>query len=612
MGSGGLLYVAVCEKVEVLGLCEEGGSVVDVFGGGAFFAGAVTGGVSGARSGAVTLNGVVRGVANAEGTDLPLTECDFEYVSEEAYRQSVGEDKGGFSSGEVKKASCAPDLVGESLQEKNFGVSAEVTEGDGLVAGRVYRYRLVAATPSGAEHGGVSEGAAESFAAPDEPVVEDVSVGDVSSASADFHVTIDPRGEDTSYQVQYVPASAYDPEAPDPYAAAGGGVVPASAAAVGAGDVGVSVSVQAGGLSAGTAYDYRVVASNGIGVADGVNGVFSTAPGVVPGLADGRVYELVTPPNKQDAENLFGGPPDVRASDEGEAGTNYDRGVASEDGEHFLLTAAAAFGSFPASYDDAYVFSRGADGWSFQSVASPSLGVQSAVAEIYDPLNFSAVGVNDEQRAGHGLHQLFNLVGPAGGPYRTIESGANGSSAEAHMVGASTDLDRVVLQSGDSELAPAPNEEKQDPGSEALYESGAGEGLRLANVGPAGELLKCGAILGQDGGEDLPEGGAHGAVSGDGSRVIFTAPDPFGSTTSFSAVLAAGTGRPATRRRCMSVRTGKRRWRFPRPKGVAVPRAVCSPRSMSGVEGRVEGVLHDQDGVDEGSRRIGAARPGAV
>ena len=97
------------------------------------------------------------------------------------------------------------------------------------------------------------------------------------------------------------------------------------------------------------------------------------------------------------------------------------------------------------------------------------------------------------------------------------------------MVGASTDLDRVVLQSGDSELAPAPNEEKQDPGSEALYESGAGEGLRLANVGPAGELLKCGAILGQDGGEDLPEGGAHGAVSGDGSRVIFTAPDPFGS-----------------------------------------------------------------------------------
>ena len=379
--------------------------MVDVFGGGAFFAGAVTGGVSGARSGAVTLNGVVRGVANAEGKDLPLTECYFEYVSEEAYRQSVGEGKGGFSSVEVKRPGCVPDLVGQRLQEKNFGVSAEVTEGDGLVAGRVYRYRLVAATPSGAEHGGVSEGAAESFAAPDEPVVEDVSVGDVSSASADFHVTIDPRGEDTSYQVQYVPASAYQAAlaagTAEPYA--GGGLVPASAAAVGAGDVGVSVSVQAGGLLPGTAYDYRVVASNGIGVADGVNGVFSTAPAVVPGLADGRVYELVTPPNKQDAENLFGGPPNVRASDEGEAGTNYDRGVASEDGEHFLLVTAAEFGSFPASYDDSYVFSRGADGWSFQCVASPSLGVQSAVAEIYDPLNFSAVGVNDEQRAGHGF-----------------------------------------------------------------------------------------------------------------------------------------------------------------------------------------------------------------
>ena len=62
--------------------------VVDEFGAGAFFPGAVTGEVSGARVGAVTLNGVVRGVANVEGKDLPLSECKFEYVTEEAFQKT--------------------------------------------------------------------------------------------------------------------------------------------------------------------------------------------------------------------------------------------------------------------------------------------------------------------------------------------------------------------------------------------------------------------------------------------------------------------------------------------------------------------------------------------
>jgi hypothetical protein len=538
VSSAGDLYVSVCERYNphpppgslsgYVG-CEK--AVVDDFGPGAFYPGVVSGGVSGARSGSVTLNGVVRGVADTvKGVDLQLTECKFKYVSEEAFQQSVKEGKGGFSSVEAREVGCAQGLVGQRLEEKNYAVSAEIKAG--LVAGRTYRYRLVAATQGGVERGSVNEEAAvESFAAPSVPVVEGVSVSDVSSSWVDFHVTVDPTGTDTTYQVQYVPASLYDPSASDPYA--GGGVVPGLPGDVGSGATGVSVNVQAGGLSAGTSYDYRVVASNGVGVSDTPNGVFSTAPGVVPGLADGRVYEMVTPPNKEDAKNLFGGRPNVQAEIRNEDATNYDLGYSSEDGEHFLLDTTAAFGSFPTSGEDSYVFSRGADGWSPKSSASPSLGVQSGFATVYDPVNFSLVGFQDEQLVvGVSSGTELKLVGPPGGPYTTIQSNeretltGNGSSLGAHMVGASTDLSHVVLESADHELAAAPNKEKQDPGSESLYDWSAGEGLRLVNINPQGVLMKCGGVLGQDGSYGQPEGGTHNAVSGDGSRVIFTAPDP--------------------------------------------------------------------------------------
>ena len=531
VSSKGDLYVNVREeeeneKHEVVGYKY----VVDEFGPGAFYPRVVTGGVSGARSGSVTLNGAVGGVeSNVTKEDLKLSECKFEYVSEEAFA------KAGFevlSSGGV--APCAPDLDGQRLQEKNYLVHATV---ENLEAGTVYRYRLLAETARG-ELGIVREGAAESFAAPDEPVVSDVSVGDVSSSWADFHATIDPLGEDTTYQVQYVPASAYEAAvaagAADPYL--GGGSVPVPAGDVGAGDVPVSVNVQASGLSPGTSYDYRVVASNGVGVSDGADGTFSTSPAVVPGLPDRRSYEMLTPPNKEDGEDMFGGPEEeggLRAKEGLGGALNYETGYSSEDGDRFLLqNASSAFGSFPASFGDSYVFARGADGWSFQPAASPSLGVQSGKASVYDPLDFSAIGFQDSLGNPGELQPIVNLVGPAGGPYTTIESGVTkrqGEAAptEAKMVGASADLSNVILESEDRELGAGKEASKQDEQSNALYQWTAAGGLRVVNFNPEGKLLQCGAILGQETGEkNLPAGSTHGAVSADGSRIFFTAPDP--------------------------------------------------------------------------------------
>ena len=98
------------------------------------------------------------------------------------------------------------------------------------------------------------------------------------------------------------------------------------------------------------------------------------------------------------------------------------------------------------------------------------------------------------------------------------------------MVGGSEDLSRVVLESENHSLAAGA--EGQDEGTDALYEAaGSGEckpppvppSCKLIDVTEEGKPMQCGATLGQG---ELGEGGAHSAVSADGSRIFFTAPEP--------------------------------------------------------------------------------------
>ncbi len=522
VSSAGNLYVSVCE--------EYGGgsdncvkSVVDEFGPGAYFPGAVTGEVSGAEPKAVTLNGVVRGVEDSEKQDLAIGRCEVEYVLEEDFLKQGGE--GGFHSAVavpcVLESGLSP--VGQMLEEKNYPVHGDAKN---LEAGKVYEYRLVVA--SGGAHGGTQVGEVASFAAPAAPQIEAVSVGDVSSSFADFSAKIDPRGSDTTYQFQYVDTVAYEAAvaagAPDPYA--GGGSVPVPAGEIGAGDRYVSVGVQASGLSPGSAYDYRVLASNGAGEAS-VKGTFATVPEGLRGLPDGRAYELVTPVNKGDAEDLFGSPGLV-----GEQ--NLDRGFAAEDGEHFLLSSRADFGPFPASGEGAYVFSRGADGWTFKSVVSPSLGVQGLGNLVFDPADLSTVGAED--LVGSAEYSGFDLDGPPGGPYATLALGfPAGESERVNEVGASTDLSTVVLESEDHKLpvcegAQQAFAETLDVGVNGVYQwSTKRQCLSLVDVESQSEggglLSKCGAVLGR-GESKASSGDMRGAVSADGSKVFFTAPDP--------------------------------------------------------------------------------------
>jgi hypothetical protein len=445
---------------------------------------------------------VVNGSVNPEG--LPLSDCHFEFVTEAAFKVTVFSD---LSSG--GKAPCVPAPGSMPVDSRYHLVQAELI---GLTSGTTYRYRLVA-TSSGAL-GGIGASGALAFTAPHAPAIDSTSATNPSSAFVDLRAQINPLGANTTYHFEYSSDGVNWVKAPIPDADIGSGGPTGGADA--------AVLQQIGGLAPGTTYHFRVIAGNEIGVTAGPDRTFTTLAQVGPGLPDHRAYELLTPPNKGSAEDMFATPEVERNKFE-----NNDVGFPSESGEGFLLETRAAFGmssgTFPASGHNAYVFSRTGAGWQTIPLASSSLGVQSLDAPVFDTSDLSQVGIDDvvgSESSTAGAHRV-SLIGPSGGPsYTEIHSDAE-LSEETGMVGASHDLSRVVLESEGHTLAPGA--ESQDPGSHALYEWASGE-LTLVNVNSEGSLLnRCGALLGQS----ILAGTRHDAVSYDGSNVFFTAPDPY-------------------------------------------------------------------------------------
>lgn len=423
----------------------------------------------------------------------------------------------GSGWGDAARAACEPG-AGEIPPDDAFhAVHAQVTA---LTSGTTYRLRL-SATSSGALSG-TGHGGPLAFTAPHAPSVTATHVENVSSTFANFAAQVDPLGADTTYRFQYLTQAAY--EADGESFGEGTRDVPATPVDIGSGGpTGSSpeaVLEHVGGLVPGTAYRLRVLAENDIGATPGAAFAFTTLPTVSPGLPDGRRYELLTPPDKGDSKDMFATP---NVNNEF---TTFDFGEASGDGNHFLLDTTATFGPFPASGENSYVFTRTPSGWTFTSSASPSLGVQSAPAELFDPRDFSTVAVNDYVGSNAGSPHRVELLGPPGGAYTTIHADTEKSDRTA-PVGASHDLANVVYESHDHTLAPG--DTTQDAGTTALYAYSAGH-FSLLNVNSTGKLLsRCGAVLGRGG----TSGVSHNAVSADGSRAIFTAPDPYAKNAGY-------------------------------------------------------------------------------
>jgi hypothetical protein len=264
-----------------------------------------------------------------------------------------------------------------------------------------------------------------------------------------------------------------------------------------------------------------------VALAEGLCPNAASRQGPSVALPDCRVYEQVTPVDKGDAGDLFGNP-----AEEGNTAV-----VPSEDGNHLLFFSEAAFPQGGDSYFSGYVFSRGSEEWTATSL-SPGPGVRGQKASLFDPENLSEVGTANELhlRALFGITRSYE-VGPLGGPY-TILPGGGVEEIRTLPAGASADMSHIILESKDRELAPG--DTGQEEGNTALYELVGGH-LQLVNVTTNGSLISpCGATLGGNGGETTYDV-MNSAVSRDGSKVIFTSPNPEVSQT-YGASAPSGPG----------------------------------------------------------------------
>jgi hypothetical protein len=505
---------------------EQQQQVVDVWGPGHLPPGLRLAEPTERRSTSVVLNSSV----NSGG--LGLTDCRFQWVSAAVFKSSGFED---LSSG--GEAPCVPAAGGIPTDSAWHAVHAEATP---LVSGTTYRYRLLAATAGAL--GGPAASVPLAFTAPHPPRIDSTSAGNLSSAFADLHALIEPLGADTTYHFEY-DTTPYTP------GGEGHGVsVPIPGASIGAGgpdgSTGVSVLQKIGGLQPATTYHFRVVATNevdgNVETTDGPDTTFTTLSAPVPGLPDNRAYELLTPPDKGSAVDMFNAPHEV-----GGEFVDGERGAPADFGDGFVLETQSAFAPFSAAFTNAYVFSRTAGAWRYTDLASPSLGVQSINAggrgqgPLFEPGELSSVAFVDQvgSLAGEEGSREEVLAGPPGGPYALLHADLPVHAEEADLeetrvAGASRDLSHIILQSKNHQLAPG--DSGQDLGTRALYEwSGGGECIleavncKLLNFDSKGKLLRCGAELGGGSGESIAsQGEARNAVSPDGSRLFFTAPDP--------------------------------------------------------------------------------------
>jgi WD40 repeat protein len=350
--------------------------------------------------------------------------------------------------------------------------------------------------------------------------IDSESVSGVASTSATLEAQINPLWNETTYYFEYGETTGYeDPAVPAP---------PGLAVGSGEDDLGVSVHLQ--GLAAGTTYHYRVVANSVLHPEvvgpDRTFATQTTATAVTQ--PDGRVWELVSPPNKQGA-GLFG--------------IGHGTGVdiqAAADGGAITYVATAPIVAYPAgsrSVENEQVFStRGAPGsWGTADITTAH---HEGVTEIGTFLEYrlfsSDLSLGVVEPSGDtplpplpaGSEKTIYLR-EADGDYKALVTSENvqegvkfGGNEEndvaVSFVSASPDFKHVVLKSTAALVAGAPSGGAVRDGG-ALYEWAGGQ-LRLVSVLP-GNREAVEAKLGYEGSD--AGGNVRGAISDDGSRIVW-------------------------------------------------------------------------------------------
>jgi hypothetical protein len=179
------------------------------------------------------------------------------------------------------------EIEGEAVDEHS--------EVRGLEPSTTYSFCLVATNGFGIEYGVPLSFTTAGF----EPTIDSQSVSDVGPLSGTLDAQVDPQNQETRcLEFEYAEAATYATSRTYDHDAQ---CVPIE---LGGGHAVRSTSASISGLKPSTEYDFRVVVENPsspVGGTHGENHTFSTLPGGIAGLPDGRVYEMVDPAENQDA-----------------------------------------------------------------------------------------------------------------------------------------------------------------------------------------------------------------------------------------------------------------------------------------------------------------------